>query len=206
VIGVVRDAPNRGLREPIAPAMYYPYSTALSDVAVLLVRTIGNPAAAERDLRAAVGRADSNLPIIRFITPDTFIGWPQSRFVTTVLIGFAGVALLLAGFGLFSVASYTIAHRTREFGIRIALGAAPVAVLRSALQSVAIAVAAGLGIGLVLSVALNSVLSRWSIRNMDDPLVLFAVVGTLLVSTLAATMIPARRATSIDPSIALRAE
>lgn len=206
VIGVVRDAPNRGLREPIAPAMYYPYSTALSDTAVLIVRTRGNPAEAERDLRTAVGRADANLPIIRFIAPDAFTGWQQNRFVTAVLLGFAGIALLLAGFGLFSVASYTIAHRTREFGIRIALGAAPAAVLRSALQSIAIAVSAGLALGLTLSVALNALLERWSIRDMNDPLILAAAAATLLVSMVAATMIPASRATSIEPSIALRTE
>jgi putative ABC transport system permease protein len=206
VIGVVRDAPNRGLREPIAPAMYYPYSAALSDTAVLLVRTKGNPAAAERDLRMAVSRADGNLPIIRFITPDTFMGWQQGRFVTAVLLGFAGIAVLLAAFGLFSVASYAIAHRTREFGIRMALGATRRAVLRAALQSTGIAVAAGLGIGLVLSLALNSVLTRWSIRNMDDPLVLASVVGALLLTTVAAALIPARRATAIEPAIALRNE
>ena len=170
------------------------------------MRTRGNPAEAERDLRIAVGRADANLPIIRFITPDTFMGRPQNRFVTVVLVGFAGVALLLAAVGLFSVASYTVAHRTREFGIRIALGAAPSAVLRSALQSVAIAVGAGLALGLTLSVALNSLLERWSNRNMNDPLVLAAVAGTLLVSMVTATMIPASRAASIEPSIALRTE
>ena len=86
VIGVVRDAPNRGLREPIAPAMYYPYTAALSDVAVLLVRTRGNPLAAERGLRTAVSRADASLPIIRFITPETFMGWQQGEFVTAVLL------------------------------------------------------------------------------------------------------------------------
>jgi putative ABC transport system permease protein len=104
------------------------------------------------------------------------------------------------------VACYSIAHRTREFGIRIALGAAPRALLRSALQSVVIAVVVGLGLGLTLIVALSSVLARWSIRNVDDPLVLSSVVGTLLVSTVAATLIPARRATSIEPVIALRTE
>ncbi len=206
VIGVVRDAPNRGLREPIAPAMYYPYSAALSDTAVLLVRTKGDPAAAERDLRMAVSRADGNLPIIRFITPDTFMGWQQGRFVTAVLLGFAGVAVVLAAFGLFSVASYAIAHRTREFGIRMALGATRRAVLRAALQSTGVAVAAGLAIGLVMSLALNSVLTRWSIRNMDDPLVLTSVVGALLLTTVAAALIPARRATAIEPAIALRNE
>jgi predicted permease len=206
VIGVLRDVPNRGLREPIAPAMYYPYTVALSDIAVLLVRTKGSPLAAEARLRTAVSRADGNLPIIRFITPETFMGRQQGEFVSGVLLGFAGIALVLASFGLFSVASYTIARRTREFGIRIALGAAPRAVLRSALQSAMLAVFAGLGVGLVLSVALSSVLARWSIRNVDDPVVLVAAVGTLLLSTGIATLISARRATAIEPTIALRVE
>jgi predicted lysophospholipase L1 biosynthesis ABC-type transport system permease subunit len=206
VIGVVRDAPNRGLREPIAPAIYYPYSAALSDTAVLLVRTKGNPDAAERDLRMAVSRADSSLPIIRFITPDTFMGWQQGQFVTAVLLGFAGLALLLASFGLFSVACYAIAHRTREFGIRIALGASPGSVVRAALQSTVIAVAAGVVIGLTASVALGSALARWSITNMDDPIVLATVAAALLLTTLAAALIPARRAISIEPVVALRVE
>ena len=206
VIGVVRDAPNRGLREPIAPAMYYPYTAALSDVAVLLVRTRGNPLASERELRTAVSRADASLPIIRFIAPETFMGYQQGEFVTAVLLGFGGVALLLASFGLFSVACYSIAHRTREFGIRIALGAAPGAVLRSAMQSLAVAVAAGLVAGLAVSVAVGSVLARWSIPSPDDPLVLSGVVATLLLSMLAATLIPARRAMSVEPAIALKTD
>jgi predicted permease len=206
VIGVLRDVPNRGLREPVAPAMYYPYTVALSDTAVLLVRTKGSPLATEARLRTAVSRADGNLPIIRFITPETFMGRQQGEFVSGVLSGFAGIALVLASFGLFSVASYTIAHRTREFGIRIALGAAPGAVLRLALRSAMLAVFAGLGAGLVLSVGLGSLLARWSIRKVDDPVVLAAVVGTLLLSTGIATLIPARRATTIEPTIALRVE
>jgi putative ABC transport system permease protein len=206
VIGVSRDAPNRGLREPIAPAMYYPYTMALSDIAVLMVRTKGNPFAAEARLRTAVSRADANLPIIRFITPETFTGRQQGEFVSIVLLGFASVALVLASFGLFSVACYTIANRTHEFGIRIALGATSRAVLRSALQSTMLAVFAGLAVGSILSIGLSSVLARWSIRNVDNPMVLVAAVGTLLLSTAVATLIPARRATAIDPTIALRIE
>ena len=206
VIGVLRDVPNRGLREPIAPAMYYPYTVALSDTAVLSVRTKGSPLAVEPSLRTAVSRADGNLPIIRFITPETFMGRQQGEFVSGVLLGFAGIALLLASFGLFSVTCYTIANRTREFGIRIALGAAPLDVLRSALQSTMLAVFAGLGVGLVLSIGLSSVLAQWSIRNVDDPVVLVAAVATLLLSTGLATLIPARRAIAIDPAIALRVE
>jgi ABC-type antimicrobial peptide transport system permease subunit len=157
-------------------------------------------------LRIAVSRADGSLPIIRFLTPEGFTGLQQEQFVTVLLIGFGGVALLLASFGLFSVSYYSIARRTREFGIRIALGASPRAVLRSALQEVVIAAVAGLGIGLLLSVALNSVLARWSIRNVDHPLVLAAVAGVLIASTLVATVIPGRRATQVDPMTALHAE
>ncbi len=206
VIGVVRDVPNRGLRESIAPAMYYPYSAALSDTAVLIVRTKNDPAVAERDLRMAVSRADGNLPIIRFITPDAFMGWQQGEFVSAVLLGFAGVAVILAAFGLFSVASYAIAHRTREFSIRMALGATRRTVLREALQSTAIAVACGLGTGLTLSLLLNSLLLRWSIRNMDDPLVLAFVVGALLLTSVLAAVIPAHRASGIEAAIALKSE
>jgi MacB-like periplasmic core domain len=206
VIGVLRDVPNQGLRAPIAPAMYFPYTVALSDVAVLLVRTKESPVAVEANLRMAVSRADGNLPIIRFITPETFTGRQQGEVVSIVLLGFAVVALLLASFGLFSVACYSIAHRTREFGIRIALGAAPRTVLRSALHSIVLSVLGGLGVGLMLSVALGSALERWSIHDVDDPLVLVAVVATLLVSAVAATVVPARRATTIDPIVALRVE
>jgi predicted permease len=206
VIGVLRDVPNQGLREPIAPAMYYPFTAALSDIALLFVRTKESPVAAEDRLRKAVSRADGTLPIVRFLAPEAFMGRQQGEFVSALLLGFAGVALVLASFGLFSVACYTIAQRTREFGIRIALGAAPRAVLGSALQSTMIALFAGLGVGLVLSVGLSSVLARWSIRNVDDPVVLVGAVGTLLLSTAIATLIPAQRATTIEPTIALRVE
>lgn len=207
VIGVVRDAPDRGgLREPIAPAMYYPYTLALGDILLLSVRTKGSPLAAEPRLRTAVSRADGNLPIIRFIPPERFTGREQGEFVSGLLLSFAGIALVLASFGLFSVSSYTIANRTREFGIQIALGASSRAVLRSALKSTMIAVFVGLGCGVVLSVGLSSVLARWSIRNVDDPVVLVAAIGTLVFSTVVATVIPVRRATAIDPMIALRVE
>jgi putative ABC transport system permease protein len=206
VIGVVRDTPNQGVREPVAPAMYYPYTAVLSDFSVLMIRTKKDPAAAERDLRVAVSRADAGLPIMRFISPEIFTGVRQERFVTVLLIGFGSVALLLASFGLFSVSYFSVARRTREFGIRIALGASSAAVLRSAIQGVVIAAAAGLITGLLVSVALNAVLARWSIHHVDHPVVLAAAAGALMVSTVAATVIPGRRATRIDPMTALRSE
>jgi ABC-type antimicrobial peptide transport system permease subunit len=116
------------------------------------------------------------------------------------------VALFLASFGLFSVACYSVAHRTREFGIRIALGAAPRTVLRTALQSILAAVGVGLVIGAASSAGLGAIVARWSIRNLDDPLVLAAVTGLLVIAVLMATLIPARRATAIDPVAAVKAE
>jgi hypothetical protein len=197
--GVARRAESRIARAGRTSDVL-PYTVALSDIAVLLVRTKGSPLAAEARLRTAVSGADGNLPIVRFGTPDNFTSRQQGEFVSGVLLGFGGGALVLASFGLFSVASYTIARRTREFGIQIALGAPPGAVLRSALQSTMLAVFAGLGVGLVLSVGLSSALSRWSIRNIDDPVVLAAAVSILLLSTGIATLVPARRATSIERS------
>jgi ABC-type antimicrobial peptide transport system permease subunit len=175
-------------------------------VAVLIVRTKGDPSAAERDLRVAVSRANPGLPIMRFISPAQFTSVRQEQSVTVLMVTFAGVALLLASFGLFTVSYYAVARRTREFGIRIALGATPLAVLRAALQSTLLAVFVGLAVGLVLSVGLSSVLARWSIRNVDNPLVLVVAVSMLLLSTAVATLIPARRATAIEPTIALRIE
>jgi ABC-type antimicrobial peptide transport system permease subunit len=134
------------------------------------------------------------------------MGYQQGEFVTAVLFGFGAVALVLASFGLFSVTSYSIAHRTREFGIRIALGAAPGAIVRSALQALGTAASSGLLIGMISSVALGSLLTRWSIPRMDDPLVLAGVAATLLLSTLGATLVPVRRATSIEPAIALKTD
>jgi ABC-type antimicrobial peptide transport system permease subunit len=154
----------------------------------------------------AVSRADAGVPIMRFMSPEIFTGVRQERFVTVLLIGFGGVALLLASFGLFSVSYYSVARRTHEFGIRIALGASSAAVLRSAIQGIVIAAAVGLCMGLLLSVALNAVLARWSIHNVDHPVVLAAAAGALMASTVAATVIPGRRATRIDPMTALRSE
>jgi ABC-type antimicrobial peptide transport system permease subunit len=128
------------------------------------------------------------------------------KFVTAVLLGFAGIALLLASFGLFSVVSCSIAYRTRELAILLALGAPRNAVLRLALQSTGVAVAFGLSLGLALSLALNSVLASRSIPHMADARVAAAAIGVLLAAALAATMIPARRAISIEPAIALRTE
>jgi ABC-type antimicrobial peptide transport system permease subunit len=131
-------------------------------------------------------------------------GWARERFVTLLLLGFAVCALLLAVVGLYSVVSYSVSRRLKEFGIRMALGAGHARIVRLALRSAILAVGVGLLAGLALSLVSNTVLARWSIGNLSDPVVLVAISLVLLGVTLAAAAIPASRAASIQPADALR--
>jgi ABC-type antimicrobial peptide transport system permease subunit len=131
-------------------------------------------------------------------------GWARERFVTALLIGFALFALILAVVGLYSVVSYAVSCRSKEFGIRMALGAGRGRIVNAAVQPAALAIVGGLLAGLALSTGLNNVVARWSIGTLNDPVVLFAVSLVLFVVTIVAAAIPASRAASIRPSEALR--
>jgi ABC-type antimicrobial peptide transport system permease subunit len=130
--------------------------------------------------------------------------WGKERFVASLFSGFALLALALAAAGLYSVVSYTVAQRTREFGIRMAMGAQRSDVIRLALTSAGIMVALGAVLGAGCSVALNRILTHWVQGNSRDPLVLLQVVLVMLVVTSLACLLPARRAASVDPARALR--
>jgi ABC-type antimicrobial peptide transport system permease subunit len=133
-------------------------------------------------------------------------GWARERFVTLLLLGFGVFALGLAAVGLYSVVSYSVSRRVREFGIRTALGATSAHVVRLALGPTIAPVVIGLAAGLVLSVASNAIVARWSIGNLSDPIVLATISLVLLTVATAAALLPARRAASIQPAIALRTE
>jgi putative ABC transport system permease protein len=128
------------------------------------------------------------------------------RLVAALFAGFAILALALAAIGLFSVVSYGVAQRTNEFGIRMALGATPVGVLKLVFTSTAREVIGGVLCGVVLSLFLSGVLKKWADNSLQNPF-LFAAATLLLVLTSAlAAYIPARRASSVDPMVALRYE
>jgi ABC-type antimicrobial peptide transport system permease subunit len=131
-------------------------------------------------------------------------GWARERFVTGLLLGFAMVALMLAVVGLYSVVSYSVSCRFKEFGIRMALGAGRARIVNAAVQPAVLAIVAGLFAGLALSVGLNRAVARWSIGNLSDPVVLVAVSLVLLAAAMMAAAIPANRAASIQPVDALR--
>jgi putative ABC transport system permease protein len=123
-----------------------------------------------------------------------------------LLSAFAGFALILAAVGLYSVVSYSVARRVREFGIRTALGASGINIVGVALRSTLFAIAGGVAMGLILSLASGTVVARWSIGNLSDPWVLGLISLVFVVIATLAASIPARRAASITPVVALRTE
>jgi predicted permease len=206
IVGVVGDTPNVGLHEPPAPSIYVPYTLMLSDSLNVILRTSPDPLAMTRSIREAVSTVDPNQPVSVYTAEGALAsaGWAHERFVTLLLLGFAMFALMLAVVGLYSVVSYSVSCRFKEFGIRMALGAGRGRIVNAAVQPAVLAIVAGLVAGLALSVGLNTVVARWSIGNLADPVVLVAVSLVLFVVTMMSAAIPANRAASIQPADAVR--
>ena len=210
IIGVVGDTPNVGLHEPPAPSIYVPYTLMLSDSLNVILRTSRDPRAMTRSIREAVHAVDPNQTVSVYTAERVLAdaGWGRERFVTWLLLGFAMSALMLAVVGLYSVVSYSVSCRFKEFGIRMALGAGRGRIVNAAMQPAVLAIVAGLFAGLALSVGLNTGVARWSrsIGSLSDPLVLVAVSLVLFVVTMISAAIPADRAASIQPKDALRSD
>lgn len=132
--------------------------------------------------------------------------WQQERLVTILFGAFSGLALLLSAVGLYSVVSYSVAQRTPEFGIRMALGAQRRDVLRDVFGSVIWSVGSGSAAGVLLTLILSSVIATWIEGGSRDPLILVGVILVLISASMLACFIPARRASSVDPMTALRYE
>jgi ABC-type antimicrobial peptide transport system permease subunit len=204
----VGDTPNVDLHEPPAPSIYVPYTLMLSDSLNIIVRTSPDAPAMTRSIREAVHTVDPNQPVAVYTAEGALAnaGWARERFVTSLLLGFAMCALMLAVVGLYSVVSYSVSCRFKEFGIRMALGAGRGRIVNAAVRPAGLAILAGLVAGLALSVGLNTVVAQWSIGSLSDPLVLVAVSLVLSVAAMIAAAIPANRAASIRPSDALRSD
>jgi predicted permease len=206
IVGVVRDAKYNELRREIHPMMYLPHH---AGVATFELRTAADPQALLPAIREVVGQVNADLPLFNVTTQSQQIDRLlfQERLVAR-LAGFFGVlALVLACIGLYGLLSYEVSRRTREIGIRMALGAQPERVLQLVLrQGIALAlVGAAVGIGVALGVTryLGSML--FNVRA-SDPLTMSAVAVLLTLVALAACYVPARRATRVDPMVALRYE
>jgi putative ABC transport system permease protein len=173
----------------------------------VVVRAQGDPEELIASVRAKVLEIDPDQPVYRVQTlaglmADTL---DQPRFSTRLLSLFAALAMMLAAAGVFGVISYSVSQRTREFGIRLALGAEAGRVKRMVLRQGALLAAAGVSAGLAAAAVIARLISSmWEGVDANDPLVFVAVPGLLAAVALLASYLPARRATRVDPVIALR--
>jgi putative ABC transport system permease protein len=208
VVGVAGDVRFNTLDRDMPRVMYWPQAQLASGFMALMVRA-GSPPSLVPAVREVLAGLDRDLPPGRFRTLDDVAAGSldQQRFLLQLLAGFALVALALAAVGVYGVMSYTVAERIPEVGVRLAIGASPGDILRLILRDGLVLAAAGIVIGLVLAAAgaglLGTLLYEVPPR---DPLSLAAVAALLLLATLAAAWLPARRAARTDPLKALRAE
>jgi predicted permease len=211
ITGVVANAQNDGLLTPVKPAVYIP-STVWMDMGIeLLVHTQAPPGRILQTIRKQIALVNPDQQTAEY-TPTleqlihTQPEWQQEHLVTLLCGGFAGVALILAVIGLYSVVSYAVAQRTNEFGIRMALGASRKNVLGVALSSVTVSVGVGIGGGILLASSFGNLLTRFT-QGTGGHLVIVALVTALLVAACTcACFIPGWKAASVDPLTALRHE
>jgi putative ABC transport system permease protein len=214
IVGVIADVKNNGMNKPTGTEVYAPYTQMNTNPYFLLgVRiAVRSPSATSAIVNAArriVQEIDPALPVTKIRTLGEVISDTQSgpRFLTVLLSVFAGVALILAAVGIYGVISYAVAQRTKEFGLRMALGAQPEAVLGLVLKRGALLTACGVGIGIAGAFGLTRFLSGFLFGiTATDAATFVAVALVLSAIAVLACYLPARRATKVDPSVALRAE
>jgi len=210
IVGVVGDVPyQEGDDRRIIPAVYTSYLQFTYAFRTVMVRTKGDPASTIRGLRDAVKRVDPDLALydVGVLTEQLGGAWAKQRFMSGVLAAFAALALVLAATGVFGVVASLVTERTREIGIRIALGATPAAIGRLVIAQGMRLPILGLAVGMVLAIPAAQAL-RGLVYGVSphDPRVFAFVAVVLALVALAATAIPARRATRVDPRISMAAE
>lgn len=210
IVGVVGNVHHADLTITATPQMYLPQSQMTDSFLVLTIKASTRDAAVlVPGVRGVLRELDPSVPIYDVATLQDLLArsFAQRRFVMTLLGGFAGLALLLASVGLYGVVSYTVAQRTREVGLRMALGAAPSDIVRLVLGSGARTVVGGLAAGLACAVLLTQFLQTMLFDvNALDPETLAAAVLMLTAIACVAHWMPLRRALRVDPAIALREE
>jgi putative ABC transport system permease protein len=207
IIGIVGDIRHRTLESVAAPAMYLP--TYGSPWMNIVIRTKGDPTSLSAAVRKEVRAIDPDQPVAAVKTMedwvDTAVAAPRYR--TALLALFALVALLLASTGIYGVMSYSVSQRTHEIGVRMALGARQLDVLKLVVRQGMTLVVVGVGVGLVGAIALTRVMSTLLFGvTAKDPVTFAAVAALLTLVAFVACYLPARRATKVDPLVALRYE
>ena len=211
IVGIIADKRDDGLRKPVLPETFVPYSLAMGMYTQILIRSDVPPLSLLHAVAAQVNSVDPDQQISSYAQDlEHWISdqqeWQQEHLVAWLFGAFAVLALALAAVGLYSVVSYTVAQRTNEFGIRMALGAQRGHVLRIVFSSTVVSVGSGILAGIVLTLALQKILAQWAEGSSRDPLILLAVVVVLGAVATIACALPARRASRVDPMTALRYE
>jgi putative ABC transport system permease protein len=213
IVGVVGDVKTWGLAEQAPLALYLPYEQAPEDFLMRdiswVVRTAANPTAAATAARQAVQAVDPELPVFGVATMEQLVyrSTSEARFNTLLLGIFAALALALASVGIYGVMSFAVAQRNHEIGVRMALGAERRDVLKLVVGKGLLLTIVGVGIGALGALALARLLTGFLFGvRPGDPLTFFIASTVLTVVALAACIIPARRATRVDPMAALRYE
>ncbi|MGA3211052.1 MAG: ABC transporter permease [Terriglobales bacterium] len=214
IIGVVGDARNDGVDRPVLPAIYLPYTVVMPPYVQFFVRTQGDPLTYLHSIRAAIASVASDQQIStsgfnRSFTLNEALErdaqYSRQRLFSILFGIFSAMALALALVGIFSVVAYSVAQRTTEFGVRLALGAPRAHVLWVAARIALVSVSAGIVIGLSFDSFLGAVLARW-MQCAFAAGSLFAAAALLALSAFLACLLPARRAITAPPSEALRYE
>ncbi len=209
VVGVVADVKQYAARDEQQPYIYFPYAQIPGIFATLVVRTAVEPMSLSNAVRAAVWKVDSDQPVWKIRTMQWLLDRDVApdRFVMVLMSCFGLLALGLSVLGTYGVIAYSVVQRTREIGVRMALGATPMNVLRLVLREACRLLLIGLVIGLVGALAATRLLGQllYGVRP-NDPLTFSLVMGAMVGAALIASYIPARRATRVDPMVALRYE
>ena len=209
VVGIVANVRVRGARDADVVETYIPYWQFPEAGASLVLKTAGDPGALAEPMRRAVKDVDPAIAVASIETMDEIVGQSigNSRFYAMLVAIFAGLALVLAGVGIYGVMSYAVAQRTREIGVRLALGAGEPQIFRLVVGESLKLAAVGLGLGLAGSVAIGRAMASMLFGVAGADLATFAATGGILVGVaFLAAYVPARRAMRIDPMHALRVE
>ncbi|HLJ16131.1 MAG TPA: ABC transporter permease [Bryobacteraceae bacterium] len=208
IVGIVADVKNQGIQEPVRPEVFIPYTITGDFERGILVRTAKDPLPMLNAVRHEIWAVDRNVALTLTGSLEDYLksfSYAEPRFSLMLLSVFAGVGLLLVAVGVYSVIAYTVSRQTHEIGIRMALGASSADVLRIVLRMGCRLIAAGVAAGILVSFGLTRLIASqlWAV-SPHDPLTLAGVVAVVVFAGLAACYFPARRATKVDPMVALR--
>jgi predicted permease len=213
IVGVVADVRARGFQKQVPETMYFPYSQSgqsaygLPYSMTLVVRATGDASALTGSLRSVLRALDPTVPISAVATMDQVVGGSiaSRRFATTLLAGFAMLALGLAGIGIYGVIAYGVSQRTYEIGVRMAMGASPNSIMRLVMSEGGRMTVVGLMLGLVGAALVDRLLRAMLVGvSVTDVPTLVGVSVVLVLVAACACLLPARRATAVSPTEALR--